>query len=68
MGSTDSEAARTYEPTSIRAMYGTDSTRNAVHGSDSWESASREIAFFFPELCRGVSSISKEGRTSRCLL
>lgn len=28
-------------------MYGTDGTYNAVHGSDSYESAQREIKFFF---------------------
>jgi nucleoside-diphosphate kinase len=32
---------------SIRAMYGIDGTRNAVHGSDSPASAVREIEFFF---------------------
>ena len=34
---------------SIRALFGTDNQRNAVHGSDSIESAFREIHFFFPE-------------------
>ncbi|KAL5995128.1 hypothetical protein ACLOJK_025186 [Asimina triloba] len=33
--------------TSIRAMCGMDSERNCVHGSDSPQSAAREIAFFF---------------------
>nr|CAB3446949.1 unnamed protein product [Digitaria exilis] len=32
---------------SIRAMCGLDSEKNCVHGSDSLESAAREIAFFF---------------------
>ncbi len=31
-------------------MYGTDTTRNALHGSDSAKSAEREIEFFFPHL------------------
>ncbi|KAF4673169.1 hypothetical protein FOL47_010877 [Perkinsus chesapeaki] len=31
----------------LRPRYGTDATRNAVHGSDSNENASREIDFFF---------------------
>lgn len=35
-------------PCSLRARYGTDKTRNSFHGSDSPESASREIRFFFP--------------------
>lgn len=33
---------------SIRALYGTNEQRNAVHGSDSVVSAEREIRFFFP--------------------
>ncbi|GJM85302.1 hypothetical protein PR202_ga01739 [Eleusine coracana subsp. coracana] len=33
--------------TSIRAMCGLDSEKNCVHGSDSQESAAREISFFF---------------------
>lgn len=28
-------------------MFGTDGTKNAVHGSDSYPSASRELDFFF---------------------
>ena len=34
----------------LRALYGTDGTRNATHGSDSEYSAWRETCFFFPEL------------------
>lgn len=33
----------------LRALFGSDGTRNATHGSDSVFSAAREIAFFFPE-------------------
>lgn len=36
---------------SLRALYGSDGTRNAVHGSDSATSAAREARFFFPKLC-----------------
>ncbi len=35
---------------SLRALYGTDGTQNATHGSDSPASAAREIRFFFPQL------------------
>lgn len=35
---------------SMRALYGTDGTRNSCHGSDSPASAAREIKFFFPDL------------------
>jgi hypothetical protein len=42
-------AARRDKPQSIRALYGADGTINAVHGSDSIESAQREISFWFPK-------------------
>lgn len=34
-------------PDSLRGMYGLSDTRNAGHGSDSMESAKREIGIFF---------------------
>ena len=47
IGPTNSTNAKTSYPTSIRAKFGTDGTKNAVHGSDSVLSAQREIDFFF---------------------
>ncbi|MCB1022720.1 MAG: nucleoside-diphosphate kinase [Acidobacteria bacterium] len=44
MGATDSKKAA--EGT-VRALYGTDIERNAIHGSDSTENAAIEIAFHF---------------------
>ncbi len=44
MGATNSQEAA--EGT-IRALYGTDIERNAIHGSDSPENAAIESAFFF---------------------
>jgi nucleoside-diphosphate kinase len=44
MGPTDSKKA---PPGTIRARYGTDIERNAVHGSDSAESARFELGYFF---------------------
>ncbi len=44
MGATNSKEAA--EGT-IRALYGTDIERNAIHGSDSDENAAIELAFFF---------------------
>ena len=38
------------EPGSIRGEYALDVQTNLVHGSDSEESAAREIGLFFPEL------------------
>jgi nucleoside-diphosphate kinase len=37
-------------PGTIRGDYGTLFTENLIHGSDSAESAAREIGIFFPEL------------------
>ena len=44
MGATDSRKAAAG---TIRAQFGTDIERNAVHGSDAPETAAQEIAFFF---------------------
>ena len=47
MGATNpAEAA----PGTIRGEFGIETTENLVHGSDSHESAAREIALFFPAL------------------
>lgn len=47
MGTTN---PRNAAPGTIRGDYGTEVTENLVHGSDSIESAQREIALFFPGL------------------
>ena len=44
LGPTNSKEA---PPGTLRGKFGTDNRRNLVHGSDSLESAKREIAFFF---------------------
>ena len=49
LGPTSSHRARETHPESLRAIYGTDDQRNAVHGSDSQKGAEREIRFFFPD-------------------
>jgi len=36
-------------PNSLRALFGSEGVRNAVHASDSPQSAQREINFFFSE-------------------
>jgi nucleoside-diphosphate kinase len=46
-GATD---ARKAEPGTIRGDFGLSNRENLVHGSDSLESAKREIAIFFPDL------------------
>jgi adenylate kinase family enzyme/nucleoside diphosphate kinase len=42
--------ARRARPNSLRARFGRDGQRNAVHGSDSAKSAMHEVRFFFPEM------------------
>jgi nucleoside diphosphate kinase len=50
MGPTDPVRARAEQPRSLRARYGGDAMPdNALHGSDSSLSATREIAIFFPD-------------------
>jgi len=43
---------------SIRALYGTDGSQNAVHGSDSLESAERELGIIFPELSKKTTTLA----------
>ncbi|XP_051147907.1 probable nucleoside diphosphate kinase 5 isoform X3 [Andrographis paniculata] len=49
IGPTDATKAKVTHPKSIRALCGIDLQRNCVHGSDSPQSAAREISFFFNE-------------------
>ncbi|XP_021495106.2 nucleoside diphosphate kinase 7 isoform X1 [Meriones unguiculatus] len=48
LGPANSGLARTEAPESIRALFGTDSIKNAAHGPDSFASAAREMELFFP--------------------
>jgi len=47
IGPTNSNTARQQAPSSIRALFGSDGTKNAVHGSDSSTSAERELNLVF---------------------
>ena len=47
IGKTDPEKAASG---TLREMYATDIRHNVVHGADSPENATREIAFFFPKI------------------
>jgi len=49
IGPTNTIKARQTHPECLRAVYGTDDQRNALHGSDSFPSSQREIRFFFPD-------------------
>ena len=46
MGATDPKKA---EPNTIRKLYGISIDKNSVHGSDSEETAKKEISFFFKD-------------------
>ena len=48
LGPTNTEKAKEEAPGSLRALFGTDGTKNAAHGSDSPESAARELGIMFP--------------------
>eukprot|EP00873_Tetraselmis_striata_P014003 jgi/Tetstr1/434267/TSEL_023374.t1 len=47
IGPTNSDTARAEAPKSLRALFGTDNTQNACHGSDAPETAAEESSFFF---------------------
>lgn len=57
IGDTDPDKA---DKKSLRGKYGVSKTKNAVHGSDSIESAKREIMFFFPSLKEGIKEYFPE--------
>ncbi|XP_059168093.1 nucleoside diphosphate kinase homolog 5-like [Physella acuta] len=48
IGPTNALKAKQTHPECLRAIYGTDDQRNALHGSDSFSSSQRELRFFFP--------------------
>ncbi|KAJ1981632.1 hypothetical protein H4R35_000631 [Dimargaris xerosporica] len=50
IGPTHPIRARLSQPQTLRAQFGLTDTRNSFHGSDSYDTALREIKFFFPEL------------------
>ncbi|AWP19956.1 hypothetical protein SMAX5B_008208 [Scophthalmus maximus] len=60
MGPTKVFRARYSSPASIRAQFGLTDTRNTTHGSDSVESAQREISFFFPDFCAEEWMVKEE--------
>jgi len=66
IGPTNSDKARQEFPNSIRALFGKDGTQNAVHGSDSQESASRELDFMFGKGTK-IKQIAKLSNCS-CLI
>eukprot|EP00049_Salpingoeca_infusionum_P006268 m.104176 g.104176 ORF g.104176 m.104176 type:complete len:168 (+) comp13256_c0_seq1:246-749(+) len=49
MGPTKVYRTHYHAPSTLRGKHGLTDTRNSVHGSDSIESATAEIKFFFPD-------------------
>ena len=49
IGSTKVLRTQFEDPTSFRGSFGVTDTRNVCHGSDSLETAAKEVAFFFPD-------------------
>jgi nucleoside-diphosphate kinase len=47
IGPTNTLVAKQQAPDSLRALFGTDGTKNAVHGSDSVGSVKKEVGFWF---------------------
>ncbi|XP_015059701.1 probable nucleoside diphosphate kinase 5 [Solanum pennellii] len=56
IGPTDPLKAKVTHPHSVRAICGLNLQENCVHGSDSPQSASREISFFFKTTSSGYAS------------
>lgn len=63
-GPTNSDQARQESPGSIRAMFGTDGRRNAVHGSDSTTSYKTESGFWFGD---GIEASKRPMQTTAVL-
>ncbi|XP_062045933.1 nucleoside diphosphate kinase homolog 5 [Lepus europaeus] len=56
LGPSNSLIAKETHPDSLRAIYGTDDLRNALHGSNDFAAAEREIRFMFPKGSDGFRS------------
>ncbi|XP_023930674.1 thioredoxin domain-containing protein 3 homolog isoform X5 [Lingula anatina] len=59
LGPTSVEEAKEQAPDSLRAKFGSEKYFNALHGSDSQDTATRELAFFFPNFVMPGSPAAK---------
>lgn len=68
IGPTNTQKAKQEAPNSIRGLFGTDGTRNAVHGSDSQESAERELNFWFGSENQNMPTTAVVNNCSLCII
>ena len=64
LGPTNSEKAKQEAPNTIRAMFGTDGRRNAMHASDSRTSYKTESSFWFGD---GIEASKRPMQTTAVL-
>ncbi|KAK2188196.1 hypothetical protein NP493_140g00039 [Ridgeia piscesae] len=68
LGPPSVEEAKESAPDSLRARFGRETYANALHGSDSTETATRELAFFFPQFAAPtIASKTKKRQIQRTL-
>lgn len=68
IGPTNTSTAKQESPGSIRARFGHDQTRNAVHGSDSTQSAKRESDFFFGKTSDDLENGASFSECALCIV
>lgn len=70
IGPTNTQIAKSEAPDSLRALFGTDNTKNAVHGSDSKGSMQKEIDFWFggEALSRPMKSTAILNNCTLCII
>lgn len=70
IGPTNTQRAKEEAPDSIRALFGTDGTQNAVHGSDSPISMKRETGYWFggEARTRAMKSTAQLNSCTLCLI
>lgn len=69
IGPTNTQKAKTDAPDSLRALFGTDGTKNAVHGSDSPASMKRETGYWFgPGSTKALPTTAQLNNCTLCII
>jgi nucleoside-diphosphate kinase len=58
MGPNNISLAKSQAPNTLRATFGRDSTRNAIHGSDTVDQYKRESGFFFSPMRKTTAMLN----------